>query len=166
VFADTIPQIYINRSNNIKILYYFIKMLRTVCSSFLFLFPIYLSHKKQDTIHLFLYTVAMGISIANHSHTFNKDFERRKIVCLIDTIYMHSFAAYLLFYSIYKKTLDKRITCFMVLLNYYIFRQLGDDYIEGYNETQKNIHVIFHLTGIYGLTISRFGLKVVAYYNS
>ena len=136
-------------------------MIRTICSSFLFLIPIYIAHVKNDTPHLIIFNIAMGLSIANHSHTFTRIFERRKLFRAIDTVYMYSLSGYLLSSSVYNNILDAKIALFLALMNYSIYRQLGDGYIESYTDLQKNIHVLFHTTGILSFTVARYGVPII-----
>lgn len=120
--------------------------------------PIYISHKKNDTLHLMLFVTAMGISIANHSHTFHGDKFRRKVICYTDMTFMYGFSSYLIVDTLYRNIVDPKIALFIVLCNYTIYCQLGDGYIESYTDKQKWLHVLFHTTGILSMTASRFGL--------
>lgn len=137
-------------------------MIRTVCSSFLFLLPIYTSHVNGDTVHLMLFAIAMGISIANHSHTFHSNLDRRLLFMKIDIFYMTTLSGYLISNSIYNSQLDQRIVFLLVAVNYGIIHQLGDKRIEFYTEAQRKWHVIFHITGIITMTIARNGLPQIA----
>jgi len=132
-------------------------MIRTICSSFLFLFPIYVCHKNNDTFHMMLFSIGMGVSVANHSHTFHPDKTRRLLFGLIDCTFMVVFAIYLLVDTFYRETIDRRAALVLATVNTAIFYQLGGENIELYTERQRIIHVIFHITGILTLTISRYG---------
>ena len=136
-------------------------MLRTICSSFLFLIPIYISHKKNDTVHLMLFATAMGISISNHSHTFHEDKRRRKLFCYIDMSFMYVFSGYIMFDTIYRNVIDPKVAIILLLLNYSIYSQLGNGYIESYTEKQKYLHVLFHTTGILSMTVSSIGFPTL-----
>jgi len=138
------------------------RMIRTICSSFLFLLPVYISHVQGDTFHLMLFTVAMGISIANHSHTFHKDKIRRSIFCGVDCCFMAMLAIYSGFDTIYRQTMDSRLACFLAALNIFLFRQFGHKYIEDYTETQRKWHVVFHFSAILTLTVSRYGISSIS----
>lgn len=145
-------------------------MITTIFSSFLFLLPIYMAHINNDTIGLFIFTIAMGISIANHSHTYHKNKCRRILFLNIDCYYMLIMALYILYNSLYK--FDLYIVILIALLNYYIYCQLCDNKpehskyklnkylikpsIEYYTKSQEKIHVLFHITGIISLTFARY----------
>ena len=137
-------------------------MIRTICSSFLFLLPIYISHVNGDTAHLMLFSTAMGISIANHSHTFHGNLDRRLLFMKIDIFYMTTLSGYLITNSIYNSQLDARIVFLLVAINYGIFRQLGEKRIEFYTEAQRKLHVVFHISGILSMTLARNGLPQIA----
>jgi len=145
-------------------------MIPTIFSSFLFLLPIYMAHIHNDTIGLFIFTIAMGISIANHSHTYHKNKFRRILFLNIDCYYMLIMTLYILYNSLYK--FDLYIIIIIALLNYYIYCQLCDNKpehskyklnkylikpsIEYYTKSQEIIHILFHITGIISLTFARY----------
>ena len=99
---------------------------------------------------LFMFTIGMGISIANHSHTYHHLAFRRKLFMKIDIYYMYALGTYIT----YESGLDF-INGLIILLNALIFLNLGDA-IEFYTEKQKMTHVLFHIVGISSLTYFRF----------
>lgn len=133
-------------------------MIRTIFSSFYFLLPIYCSFLYRDLLGLLMFTIGMGVSIANHSHTFHHLLFRRKLFMKIDIYYMYALGIYV---SIDSFLYDVFITSFIVLLNAIIFLNLGNDRIEYYTEKEKRIHVLFHLVGISSLTFFRFGKYLI-----
>ena len=127
-------------------------MIPTIFTSFLFLIPIYFAHIKGDTMILFILIIAMGISIANHSHTFHGNKFRRHLFKNIDMTYMFILALYTLYIASFK--FNYMIIIFVILLNYMIYSQLGDysDMIENYNTNQQYLHILFHIIGIATIT--------------
>ena len=130
-------------------------MIRTILSSFLFLIPIYISYEVRDKVGLFMYSIAMGMSIANHSHTFHTNLFRRTLFMRLDIIYISFIAFYHVLYSLYY--INVILVCIGTFVNYYIYHQLSVvGRIEDYNQRLKRMHVLFHLVGISTLTISRY----------
>ena len=70
--------------------------IRTICTSFLFIIPIYTAHIQNNTQHMILFCIAMGISVANHSHTYHTNQIRRNLFKSIDCNFMLGLAVYLL----------------------------------------------------------------------
>lgn len=129
-------------------------MIRTVFSSFLFLIPIYLSHVCKDTLGLFMFSIAMGISIANHSHSFHPNKNRRDLFKRIDIVYIHMLSIYIFLHAFYKFNLIF-VLC-MGVFNYGVYRQLGQKSMEYYSSYEKKVHVFFHLIGVFTLTFIRY----------
>jgi hypothetical protein len=100
--------------------------------------------------------MAMGISIANHSHTFHSNQLRRELFCRIDCFYMVTMAIYIFAKTLYTGNIDRRLFLPFVFMNCLIFAKLGNKYIELYTENQRNWHVLFHIIGIISLTISLY----------
>ena len=129
-------------------------MIRTVFSSFLFLLPIYISHVVYDTLGLFMFSIAMGMSIANHSHSFHPNKNRKILFNRIDVIYIHMMSIYIFLCAFYK--FHVIFVVFMGIFNYGIYLQLGSKSIEYYSSYEKKLHVFFHLIGIVTLTFIRY----------
>jgi hypothetical protein len=129
-------------------------MIRTVCSSFLFLFPIYLSYVLRDTLGLFMFSIAMGMSIANHSHSFHPNKNRRELFKRMDIVYIHAMSIYIFLHAFYK--FNTMFVLFMGILNYSVYLQLGERSIEYYSSYEKKVHVFFHFIGVFTLTFIRY----------
>ena len=129
-------------------------MIRTILSSFLFLLPIYVSFLKQDTLGLFMFTIAMGLSIANHSHTFHTNYSRKLLFQRMDVVYMHCLGGVIGIQSYSKYPLF--LVLIVSLINYQLYINLGNREIEHYNSFQRSLHVVFHIIGITSLTVGRY----------
>jgi len=129
-------------------------MICTITSSFFFLFPIYLSHIRHDTFGVMMFSIAMGLSIANHSHSFTKDGFRRKLYQYIDVSYMHLMSICIIFQACLKVHFS--IILLLAYMNYSIYHSIGSISLEHYGDKEKRIHVFFHIIGILSLTLGRY----------
>jgi hypothetical protein len=129
-------------------------MIPTVLSSFCFVFPIYLSYVYQDVLALFLFSFGMGLSIANHSHTFHPDQFRRELFQTMDVMYMELLTLYLVVDASYR--VSYLSIAALIWLNSSIFRRLGKFPIEQYTQEQRILHVWFHVVGISSFCYLRF----------
>jgi len=129
--------------------------IRTICTSFLFIIPIYTAHIQNNTQHMILFCIAMGISVANHSHSYHTNKIRRKLFKSIDCNFMLGLALYLLIKSLYKSLYNKYLII-ITSINYSIYKQIGSENIEYYTEVQKQWHILFHITGITTMALSIF----------
>ena len=128
-------------------------MIRTIASSFVFLYPIHKSLEYQDYSILYLCILAIPISVANHAHTWHPDTFRRKLFMTIDISYM----LFLMFYMLYPCFINT-ICILMVGLQIsvlsFLYMYLLSDVktIEDYKEWQKWVHVVFHISGVIGIS--------------
>jgi hypothetical protein len=129
-------------------------MIRAVLSSFLFLIPIYVSFLTRDTTGLFMFSIAMGMSIANYSHTFHINELRRTFFMQIDMVYMYLMSCYIMYESLFMYPFMMVLSS--ALFNYVIYFQLGYAPIEYYTRYQKKMHVVFHIVGVSTLTFFRY----------
>jgi hypothetical protein len=129
-------------------------MIYTVFSSFFFLLPIYLSYVVRDIVGLFMFSIAMGLSIANHSHSFHHNQYRRELFKRMDIWYIHLISIYLAVNAFY--IFHYLFVCGLILLNYGIYYQLGSLSIEYYSPYKKKVHVLFHIVGISTFTFIRY----------
>ena len=129
-------------------------MIRTIASSFLFLYPVYMSLNYYDYSMMYLCVLALPISVANHSHSWHPDTFRRNLFQCIDISYMlmlTGYAVYPCFISFECTKLVVYQFARMAVLYLYILGGLGTS-IEQYNEFQRCVHVWFHYVSIIGLT--------------
>jgi len=128
--------------------------IRTIGTSFLFILPIYTAHKQNDTQNMILFCIAMGISIANHSHTYHTNKRRRELFKTIDCNFMLGLAIYLLIKAMNKSILNKYLITSITIINYALYKKTGTKNIEYYTETQKRWHILFHISGITTMALS------------
>ena len=117
---------------------------------FLFLLPIYLSYYFYDTIGLFMYSIAMGMSIASHCSTFFIIICNKRI--RLDLIYLYWFTFYhflLLLYSF-----DYLFIFSIILFHIILFCQLDNDF-RGLKR-RILLHVLFYSSSIITVTIIRY----------
>jgi hypothetical protein len=126
-------------------------MKRTIFSSFFFLLPINIAFKRNDIFALNMSVISLALSIANHSHTFHSDQNRRQFFKNLDLFYMNMQALYLI---CFKFNLITTFIGFLIFSYYKLF--LGENDIEYYTPTQKNYHVLFHAFAINSVTLCYF----------
>jgi hypothetical protein len=135
-------------------------MKRTILTSLLFLYPINISYEYRDKLMLNMNTLAMAISLINHSHSFHNDNFRRKLFGLIDQKYMIFLSLFVSY-----RCLNKSPSIYSFLrvfgnlgLIFYIYfyllegRKQRERMLETYTEKQKYIHMLLHFISIIGLT--------------
>lgn len=129
-------------------------MIRTILSSFLFLYPIHKSLHYYDYTMMYMSICALPISVANHAHSLHPCQFRRRLFQWVDVTYMLMFityAAYPCFTS--PRCLVDIVSQFylMAVLYFHILGGLNTS-IEQYTPIQKWVHVVFHYRCIIGLT--------------
>ena len=129
-------------------------MIQVIASSFLFILPIFVSHLLQDTIGVLLYSVALGVSVANHSHTFHPDSYRRELFKHIDVYYMHFLAVIMVLQSV--RVLSFSFILFLFFIYYGFYSSLGSKPMEQYTSLQSKLHVYFQLVSILLITMVRY----------
>jgi len=132
-------------------------MIRTICSSFYFIVPTYISFRMRDTFGLFVSTIGMGVSIANHSHTFTMIPFRKNLFRMIDSSFMKGMGVIFFTEALIRYPIRMKFLVFVLgTMTAMFFRSLGDTPIEEYTEYQKNMHVLFHFFGISIFTFFRY----------
>jgi hypothetical protein len=128
-------------------------MKRTIATSFLFLLPINLCFMYGEWFQLNLLTIGMGLSVANHSHSyFTHDPLRKKIINRLDYI-VNGFN---LVYPYYTGLIS--FNCFLygttnVFIIIFIFlRYLMNTKTENYTPQQKTLHALWHVMVIFSMT--------------
>ena len=124
-------------------------MKRTIMTSFLFLLPINVCFIYVDLFHLNLSAICLGLSVANHSHTFfNHDMNRKKYINKLDKFAI----VFNMFYTLYTSLTN--FNCFLyglfnvIFFSYIFLRYLLSTETEYYTEKQKTLHALWHLSGI------------------
>lgn len=137
-------------------------MKRTIASSLLFLYPLNCAFHAVDVWMLNLCAIAMAVSLVNHSHTFHPDTYRRKIFGTIDENVMIGLVIYITGKCLYLSTHFWECLCtlgglcvFISVTYFGLLRgwQKEGRVMEAYKEWQKNVHVLFHVVSIIGLTM-------------
>lgn len=128
-------------------------MKRTIITSFLFLLPVNICYIYGDIFHLNLSVLCLGISVANHSHSFHShDLIRKNGIRYID-MFLNGFN---MFYSYY--TALTSFNCFMygtfnlLVLSFIYLRYLLNTDIEKYSRNQKALHALWHALVIFSMT--------------
>ncbi len=129
-------------------------MIQPIASSFLFILPILVSHLVQDTVGVVLFSVALGVSVANHSHTFHSDSYRRDVFKHIDVYYMHFLTFVLVVQSL--RVLSFSFILFLSFIYYGFYSSLGSKPIEQYTPLQSKLYVYFQLASILLITMVRY----------
>ena len=121
-------------------------MKRTIATSFLFLLPINLCYIYGGFFQLNCLIIGMGLSVANHSHSyFTHDMARKKIINRLDYI-VNGFN---LVYPYY--TALTSFNCFLygttnvLIISYIFYRYLMHTKTENYTENQKTLHALWHV---------------------
>lgn len=138
-------------------------MKRTIFSSFLFLYPLNVAYKYSDIVILNLSAIGIGLSIANHAHTYHQLTKRKNLFNIIDTIYMHVIIAYTIYPCFTTtKCVIQTISLLSVMVGIF-FSLLGGTKLkkEEYSKYQKIWHVIFHIISIIGIT----KVREICYWN-
>lgn len=116
----------------------------------MFLYPLNKAYQYDDQWTMNLSAIGLGLSIANHAHSFNPDQFRKKLFKYIDIIYMHAFVARTVNNSLTSlKCITSSTLVLMTIIN--VFLKLGKEELEDYTETQKRLHVFFHIYAITSL---------------
>ena len=140
-------------------------MIRTILSSFCFLYPIQIAYDLRDRFSMNANILALAISVINHSHTHHPCEMRRNLFSYIDQSYMSglfgmSFLICFRSAGINKKKKYECIADFiksaavMFLLYIVVLKGYRKKIrnIEEYSPLQKNIHVLFHVFSILRVT--------------
>ena len=131
-------------------------MIPTICSSFYFIYPIYLSKKYNDTNGLLLFSTGMALSLTNHSHSFHTDLYRRNLFSKIDVYFFYIFTIFLMISSYCENRIKLKHLFIILITNGILYGPLRNIYLEQYSSFQIKMHVLFHLFGISSLTFLRF----------
>jgi hypothetical protein len=143
-------------------------MIRTILSSFCFLYPIQIAYDLRDRFGMNANILALAISVINHSHTHHPCETRRNLFSYIDQCYMSglfgmSFLICFRSAGINNNNNKKKYECvadfirtaavmfvlYIVILKGYRKKIRN---IEEYSPLQKNIHVLFHFFSILRVT--------------
>lgn len=138
-------------------------MIRTILSSFCFLYPIQIAYDLRDRFSMNANILALAISVINHSHTHHPCEMRRNLFSYIDQSYMSGLfgmSFLICFRSAGKKKKYECIADFiksaavMFLLYIVVLKGYRKKIrnIEEYSPLQKNIHVLFHVFSILRVT--------------
>ena len=129
-------------------------MKRTIATSFLGLIPINIFFNQGNIFHLNLAVLCLGLSVANHSHTFynHHDWRRREGILRLDQ-FVNSFNVV---YSIYSGLTS--VTCYLygstefLILSIVYIKYLLPTRTEDYSPNQKSLHALWHCMIVFGLT--------------
>ena len=129
-------------------------MKRTIATSFLFIIPINYCALYGHLFHLNLTAVCLGLSIANHSHSFytHHDKLRRKGINFLDQF----FSSFNTCYSFYMGLTS--LNCYLygvtnlLIITTIFIRYLLPIETEKYTPAQKTLHALWHCIAILGLT--------------
>lgn len=129
-------------------------MRRTVLSSFLFIYPLNHAYHYRDLWMVNLCAIAVGLSVANHSHTWHGNPERRKLFRQLDIAFMYFLLLYVIYpcFVCYGCIVHTGMIVSIIAFIYFIMLGGKVKQIEDYNAWQKNGHVLFHVVSIVGLT--------------
>lgn len=142
-------------------------MIRTILSSFCFLYPIQIAYDLQDRFSMNANILALAISVINHSHTHHPCELRRNLFSYIDQCYMSGLfgMSFLICFRSATTGMNKKkkyecvadfIKTAAVMFFLYIVVLKGYRKkirnIEEYSPLQKNIHVLFHVFSILRVT--------------
>jgi len=127
-------------------------MIRTVASSFLFMVPANLFFLRGEIFRANLCLLAMGLSVANHSHVGHADPWRRELFMRLDTLYMPLFAVYMGWTLRFVPRLLAVLATGMAYLWFGPLSDGGVTRVHHYSELQKDLHVLFHFCSILGFT--------------
>ena len=131
-------------------------MKRTIASSFLFIVPINFFFNSGYIFKANLCALALGLSVANHSHIGHSDKFRRHLFMTLDPIYMPIFAVYMAW--------SLRFVPWLLALHASVLGYLwlgplskgGVTRIDQYTEIQKDLHMLFHFAAILGFTALQY----------
>jgi len=140
-------------------------MIRTILSSFCFLYPIQVAYDLRDRFGMNANILALAISVINHSHTHHPCEIRRNLFSYIDQCYMSGLfgMSFLICFRSAGMNNKKKYECvcdfirtaavmfilYIVILKAYRKKIRN---IEEYSPLQKNIHVLFHFFSILRVT--------------
>ena len=129
-------------------------MKRTIATSFLFLIPVNVCFIYGDIFHLNLSVICLGLSVANHSHSFytHTDEFRPVIIRALDMI-MNSFNLLYTYYTALTSVCCSMYGTILVLIISLIYLKCLLHYtIENYTEIQRTTHAAWHIFVIVGMT--------------
>ena len=131
-------------------------MKRTIASSFLFIVPINMLFRYGYIFRANLFALALGLSVANHSHVGHSDPFRRNLFMTLDTIYMPCFAVYMAWSLRFVPWLLAIQAALMGYLWLGPLSKGGVTRVDQYTELQKDLHVLFHFVAILGFTALQY----------
>lgn len=128
-------------------------MKRTIATSFLFLLPINLCFIYGEWFHFNILTIGMGLSIANHSHSFfTHDIVRKNVINKLDCI----INGFNLFYPYYTALTSFNCVLYgtinVFIISFIFSRFLMFTKTENYTENQKTLHALWHVLFICSMT--------------
>ena len=98
-----------------------------------------------------LSVIALGISVANHSHVGHAHAARRQLFKIVDKLYMTGFILYCSYPCFGECTVSiSNLLAVSAFIYIYILDIRID--IEKYKEYQKWCHILFHAVNIIGVT--------------
>lgn len=120
----------------------------------MFLYPLNKAYHYGDPWTMNLSAMGLGLSIANHAHSWHPNQFRRKLFKYIDIVYMHAFIARTVYNSL--TSLPCVISGWFIVtsfINIYYMMLGTSSSIEHYTEKQKLLHMLFHVYSITSLCL-------------
>jgi len=132
-------------------------MIRTVASSFIFLYPINLAFYYNDVISMNINIIMLALSVSNHSHIWHPNTFRRKLIKNLDKIWVHITIIAAILPCFNNTECTNGIILSLFSIGFFYFYLLGgvSVEIEDYKPWQKNAHVLFHLISVIQITYIR-----------
>jgi len=137
-------------------------MKRTIATSFLFLLPINLFFMDGDIFHANICTLCLGLSVANHSHSFytHHDLLRKNGIRLLDQLVQCINLVYSLYVGLTTFNCYVYASINFWVISFIYLRYLLFTETEKYSPLQKTLHSVWHCICIFSMTHYKYACQI------